>query len=369
MVDGTRPLDSIMDFSEFYDLPPLELAFGRTSAMRAIRQKLEHVADSGVPVLLQGESGTGKEVCARFLHIFSRRNKGSLVKVSCPAIPESLMETELFGYEKGAFTGAHSTKRGRVEEAHNGTLFLDEVGSLDLSAQSKLLQVLQDGTFVRVGGHTTRTIATRLVSCANRDLRGQVDEGSFRLDLLYRINAVTINLPPLRQRREDIEPLVHYFTEQNSRSFRLSPKPVSRSTIQLMERYHWPGNVRQLANLVRSYVLIGDEDLLIAELIPQSSATDSIVADIDLSQPLSLKRITKKATLDLERQIILKVLRSNNWNRQKTAKWLQMSYRSLLYKLNEVDGANLPNPHPSPINDELTPRPDHGTDLGPGRRL
>lgn len=135
-----------------------------------------------------------------------------------------------------------------------------------------------------------------------------------------------------------------------------------------MERYQWPGNIRQLANLVRSYVLIGDEDLLIAELLPEPS-NDSVVADIDLSQPLSLKRITKKATLDLERQIILKVLRSNNWNRQKTAKWLQMSYRSLLYKLNEVDAANLPNPSHSPISNELPPRPESDTNFGPGRRL
>jgi two-component system response regulator AtoC len=178
-----------------------------------------------------------------------------------------------------------------------------------------------------------------------------------------------MNLPPLRHRREDIEPLVQYFTEQNAKTFRLSPKPISRSTIQLMERYNWPGNIRQLANLVRSYVLIGDEELLAAELLPQPFSSDGIVADIDLSQPLSLKRITKKATLDLERQIILKVLRTNNWNRQKTAKWLQMSYRSLLYKLNEVDAGNLPTPSHSPINDELPPRPDTSSNPGPGRGL
>jgi two-component system response regulator AtoC len=358
-----------MESAEFLDLPPLELAFGSTPAMRAIRQKLESVAETGVPVLLQGESGTGKEICARFLHIFSRRTKGSLVKVSCPAIPESLVETELFGYEKGAFTGAHSTKRGRVEEAHLGTLFLDEVGGLDLSAQSKLLQVLQDGSFVRVGGHVTRTIETRLVSCANRDLRVQVEEGSFRLDLLYRINAVTVNLPPLRNRREEIEPLVEYFMALNAKAFRMSPRPISRSTIHLMERYSWPGNIRQLANLVRSYVLIGDEELLAAEMMPQLASGDSLAAEIDISQPISLKRITKKATLDLERQIILKVLRTNGWNRQKTAKWLQMSYRSLLYKLNEVDATELPGDPPPSITEELSPQRAARANAGPGRQM
>jgi two-component system response regulator AtoC len=358
-----------MDSVEFLDLPPLELAFGRTPAMQAVRQRLENVAETSVPVLLQGESGTGKEVCARFLHMFSKRNKGSLVKVSCPAIPESLMETELFGYEKGAFTGAHSTKRGRVEEAHQGTLFLDEVGSLDLSAQSKLLQVLQDGSFVRVGGHVTRTIETRLVSCANRDLRTQVDEGSFRLDLLYRINAVTVNLPPLRHRREEIAALVDYFTELNAKVFRMSPRSISRSTIHLMERYSWPGNIRQLANLVRSYVLIGDEELLAAELMPQPMSSDSLAAEIDVSQPLSLKRITRKATLDLERQIILKVLRTNGWNRQKTAKWLQMSYRSLLYKLNEVNVAELQEAPSSTITESLSPNRGMRSEMGSGRRV
>jgi two-component system, NtrC family, response regulator AtoC len=309
--------------------------------MQAVRQKLETVAVSGVPVLLQGESGTGKEVCARLLHRFSSRLNGALVKVNCPAIPEALLETEIFGYEKGAFTGAHATKRGRIEQADKGTLFLDEVGSLDLIAQSKLLQVLQDGTFVRVGGHQTRTVDTRLVSCSNRDLTTQVGDGSFRLDLLYRINAVTINLPPLRQRKEDIAMLIEYFIELYSREYRLSPPPLSRGTISLMQHYSWPGNIRQLGNLLRSYVLIGDEELLAAELTPAAVRSDHVISAIDVSKPISLKRITKKATLDLERQIIFKVLQANNWNRQKTASWLQMSYRSLLYKLSE---ANIPGP-------------------------
>ncbi len=159
----------------------------------------------------------------------SERLSGELVKVSCPAIPQGLIETELFGYEKGAFTGAHSTKRGRLEQAHGGTLFLDEVGSLDIDVQSKLLQVLQDGSFMRVGGHETRTIQTRVVSVANRDLRDQVAEGTFRLDFLYRINAVTIQLPPLRQRADDIPQLVDYLIGHHARIFRVNPAP-SRAT-------------------------------------------------------------------------------------------------------------------------------------------
>lgn len=317
-------------------LPPLKMIFGRTEEMQAILRKLELVAATDVPVLIQGESGTGKELCARLIHGSSERVSGTLVKVSCPAIPHSLLETELFGYEKGAFTGAHSTKRGRVEQADGGTLFLDEVGSLDLPGQSKLLQVLQDGTFTRVGSHEMRTIRTRIVSVANRSLRDQVDDGSFRLDFFFRINAVTINLPPLRRRTEDLPELVSYFIEQYAREFHASPPPLSRSALRLMQRYDWPGNIRQLDNLMRSYVLFGSEDALLAELIRDDKGVQEVTAEVDVSEPVSLKLITKKATHELERQIILKVLKANSWNRQKTAKWLQISYRSLLYKLNEV---------------------------------
>jgi two-component system, NtrC family, response regulator AtoC len=318
------------------NLPPLEIFFGKTAAMQAVRNKLERVAETDVPVLIQGESGTGKEICVRLLHAFSMRARGSLVKVSCPAIPHTLIETELFGYEKGAFTGAMSTKLGRVEQSHNGTLFLDEVGSLDLGVQSKLLQVLQDGTFVRVGGHEPRSIATRLVPASNTDLR---------LDFLFRINAVTINLPPLRQRIADLPVLIDYFIEHYAKIFHNTPELLSKSAVRLMQNYHWPGNIRQLENLIRSYVLIGSEEALVAELMPETPRS-GITTDIDLSEPVSLKNITKKATQDLERQIILKVLQENSWNRQKTAKWLQISYRSLLYKLSEV---GMPEVPPRPL--------------------
>ena len=327
------------------NLPPLEIIFGKTAAMQTVRNKLERVAETDVPVLIQGESGTGKELCVRLLHAYSMRARGSLVKVSCPAIPNSLLETELFGYEKGAFTGAMSTKLGRVEQAHNGTLFLDEVGSLDLAVQSKLLQVLQDGTFVRVGGHEPRSIATRLVSASNTDLRNQVEDGTFRLDFLFRINAVTINLPPLRQRIADLPVLIDYFIEHYAKIFHTTPELLSKSAVRLMQSYHWPGNIRQLENLIRSYVLIGSEEALVAEMMPEEPRS-GITTEIDLSEPVSLKNITKKATQDLERQIILKVLQENSWNRQKTAKWLQISYRSLLYKLSEV---GMPEVPPRPL--------------------
>src|ERR1700722_1479363 len=327
------------------NLPPLDIIFGKTAAMQAVRNKLERVAETDVPVLIQGESGTGKEICVRLLHAFSLRSRGSLVKVSCPAIPHTLLETELFGYEKGAFTGAMSTKLGRVEQSHHGTLFLDEVGSLDLGVQSKLLQVLQDGTFVRVGGHEPRNIFTRLVSASNTDLRSQVEDGSFRLDFLFRINAVTINLPPLRQRIADLPILVDYYIAHYAKAFKCTPELLSKSAIRLMQNYHWPGNIRQLENLIRSYVLIGSEEALVAELMPDAPR-NGIVTEIDVTEPVSLKSITKKETQDLERQIILKVLQANSWNRQKTAKWLQISYRSLLYKLSEV---GMPEVPPRPI--------------------
>src|SRR6202789_376791 len=307
------------------DLPPVDVIFGRTPEMQLIRRKLEMVAKTNVAVLIQGESGTGKELCARLIHGSSDRLGGELVKVSCPAIPQGLIETELFGYEKGAFTGAHSTKRGRLEQAHGGTLFLDEVGSLDIDVQSKLLQVLQDGSFMRVGGHETRTIRTRVVSIANRDLRDQVADGTFRLDFLYRINAVTIQMPPLRRRAEDLPQLVDYLVGHHARVFRVNPAPLSRNVMRLMQGYEWPGNIRQLDNLVRSYALMGSEDALIAELVEEERPASKAVADVDVSQPISLKIVTKKATLELERQIILKVLKANNWNRQKTAKWLKIS--------------------------------------------
>jgi two-component system response regulator AtoC len=299
--------------------------------MDIVRAKLERVAPTTVPVLLQGESGSGKEILAKLLHAKSDRSKSEWVKVICPAIPNSLIESELFGYEKGAFTGAYSNKRGIVELAHGGSLFLDEIGSLDLSVQAKLLQVLQDGSFMRVGGNETRKIDARIISAANGDLRMQMEQGSLRLDFFARINAVTIELPPLRDRIADLPVLIGYFFEVYSKEYQSVRKPLSNGTTRLMQRFEWPGNIRQLENMIRSYILTGSEEALAGQLVPEPDC-DSLPA-IDLANPISLKDLTRTATRNLELKVITEVLRAHGWNRQKTAKWLNISYRSLLYKL------------------------------------
>ncbi len=319
------------DIVEVGDLPPMDIIFGQSPQMAVARAQLERVAETDIPVLVQGESGTGKEIFARLLHVRSRRSRSAWVKVTCPAIPNSLIESELFGYERGAFTGAYSSKRGRVELAHGGTLFLDEIGSLDLAVQAKLLQLLQDGSFVRVGAHEPRSVNARIVSAANENLKQRTEDGFFRLDFLYRINAVTVDLPPLRQRIVDLPVLADYFLEVHSKAFRLNPKPLSREIMRMMQKFNWSGNIRQLENMIRSYILIGNEEALAAELIP--AVAEDLSSDLDLANPVSLKEITKAATRDLERQIIMKVLKANGWSRQKTARWLNISYRSLLYKL------------------------------------
>jgi two-component system response regulator AtoC len=332
------------EFVDIRNLPPIDVIFGQSSMMALARQKLERTANSTVPILLQGESGTGKDILAKLMHARSTRSKAPWVKVACPAIPHSLIESELFGYERGAFTGAYTTKRGRLELAHLGTLFLDEVGSLDLSVQAKLLQVLQDGSFMRVGAQDPRRVNTRIICAANGSLQRQTEDGSFRLDFFYRINAVTIDLPPLRQRTADIPALADYFLALHSKGYRLNPKPLSREIVRLMKRYNWPGNIRQLENMISSYVLIGSEEALAVELNAYTPA--SLIPEIDLSKPISLKEITKASTRELEREIVLKVLEANGGSRMKTAKWLNISYRSLLYKLQESRSGELKDEQP-----------------------
>src|SRR6201987_6045898 len=209
------------------EMPPESIIFGRTDAMQAVRDRLTKLAGANVPVLIQGESGTGKDIIARMIHSASPWRTGPWVKVNCPAIPGTLLESELFGYEKGAFTGAYGVKPGRVEMAHRGTLFLDEISELDPSLQSKLLQLLQDGQFCRIGAQEDKKVEVRVVCATNRDLQSEIEHGTFRQDLFYRINVVNLRMPALRERRGDIEDLCHYFLEYYNRKFNFRAKALS----------------------------------------------------------------------------------------------------------------------------------------------
>jgi two-component system, NtrC family, response regulator AtoC len=316
------------------EMPPEAIIFGHSEAMNAVRDRLTKLASANVPVLIQGESGTGKDIIARMIHAASPWRNGPWVKVNCPAIPGTLLESELFGYEKGAFTGAYGVKPGRVEMAHRGTLFLDEISELDTPLQSKLLQLLQDGQFCRIGAQEDKRVEVRVVCATNRKLEQEVENGTFRSDLFYRINVVNLHLPPLRERATDIPELVAYFLEHLNRKYNCRAKPLSSEMISVLRKYHWPGNIRELENLIKRYVILGNEEVITADLAPRS--TDIFNADIPLDGQISLKKLTRQAVRELERKVILKVLQNHHWNRKKTARSLSISYRALLYKIRDA---------------------------------
>jgi two-component system response regulator AtoC len=315
-------------------MPPETVVFGGTEAMRALRERLAKIAGANVPVLIQGESGTGKDIIARMIHTASPWKTGPWVKVNCPAIPGTLLESELFGYEKGAFTGAYGMKPGRVEMAHRGTLFLDEISELDMALQSKLLQLLQDGQFCRIGAQEDKKVEVRVVCATNRKLEEEIANGAFRADLFYRINVVNLHMPPLRERASDIPDLVSYFLEYYNRKFNSRAKPLTDDLMNALKKYHWPGNIRELENLMKRYVILGNEEAISGDLRPREP--DFFSADISVDGPISLKKITKQAVLELERKIILKVLQNCHWNRKQAARALGISYRALLYKIRDA---------------------------------
>ena len=316
------------------EIPPDAVVFGRSEVMQAVRERLDKVASANVPVLIQGESGTGKDIIARMIHGLSPWKSGPFVKVNCPAIPGTLLESELFGYEKGAFTGAYGAKPGRVELAHRGTLFLDEISELDLALQSKLLQLLQDGQFCRIGAQEDKKVEVRIVCATNRQLEQEVDAGSFRQDLFYRINVVNLHLPPLRERRGDIEGLVSYFLEHYNRKYNCRARALSGELMNVLQKYHWPGNIRELENLVKRYVILGSEDVISSDLVARDQ--EYLNPDINFEGPISLKKLTRQAVRELERKVILKVLQANHWNRKQAARALSISYRALLYKIRDA---------------------------------
>src|SRR5712664_1737955 len=283
------------------ELPPDQIIFGHSEAMQAVRSRLGKVAAANVPVLITGESGTGKDIIARLIHGLSPWKGGPYVKVNCPAIPGTLLESELFGYEKGAFTGAYGSKPGRVELAHRGTLFLDEISELDLGLQSKLLQLLQDGQFCRIGAQADKKVEVRIVCATNRKLEDEIENGTFRQDLYYRINVVNLFMPPLRERRSDIEGLASYFLEFYNRKYNCKARPLSAELMGVLQKYHWPGNIRELENLIKRYVILGGEDVISSDLQPRDA--DLFTPEINFDGPISLKKVTRQATRALERKI------------------------------------------------------------------
>src|SRR6266446_7701652 len=286
-------------------LPPVHIIFGSSAMMQTIRQKVEKVASSGVPILIQGDNGT--------------------------AIPGTLLESELFGYEKGAFTGAYSCKAGRVELADGGTLFLDGIDEIDMSLQAKLLQLLQDGQFSRIGGQEDRQVHLRVICATNRHLEQDITQGRFRQDLFYRINVVNIQLPSLRARVGDIGSLVAYFLDVHQARHKVQVQPLSPAVMSLLEKHPWPGNIRELENLIERYVILGSEDAISSELLTWENT--HAPSDVPLDGQIHLKKVTRQAVYELERKIILSVLEANRWNRKRTASALKISYRALLYKI------------------------------------
>jgi two-component system response regulator AtoC len=365
------------------------MLFGHSERMAEVRELIERVSDTDVTILVRGESGTGKELVARALHEQSLRKDKPFVKVNCAALPTELLESELFGFEKGAFTGAIQHKPGKFEFANHGTMFLDEIGDMSIALQAKLLQVLQDGEFSRLGSKADVHVDVRLITATNVNLEAAVAEGRFREDLYFRLNVVTIALPPLRERREEVPILADYFLKKYSVQYNKPASPISPQLAAVFLEYEWPGNVRQLENLIKRMVVLGSEAPILKDLqqsgppafrpAPAGSAfsravttppppvvppplavaavsipapvvahpsavarlpvhterTQDALPLLNTNGPISLKDIARTAARQAERELILRMLTRTRWNRKEAAEILGISYKALLYKIKE----------------------------------
>jgi two-component system response regulator AtoC len=303
-----------------------------------LRELAAQVADTDVPVLILGESGVGKEVMARHIHFSSARRDEPFLKVNCAALPAELLESELFGYERGAFTGALRDKPGKFELAGRGTIFLDEIGEMSPLLQAKLLHVLQDGEYVRLGGVKSMTSAARVLAATNQRLEECVAEGEFREDLYYRLNVIRLDIPPLRERREDIAPLCEFLVGSYSARYKRPPRQMPPELMDAMTRHSWPGNIRQLENIVKRFVILPDVDLALADLVePESPIVLSAGQDVERAEPAidhsSLKKISSQAAERAEKEVVLRTLNEVNWNRKHAARKLSISYKALLNKI------------------------------------
>ena len=299
-----------------------------------IKEIAKHVADTDVPVLITGESGVGKEVLARYIHTHSSRHDKPFVKVNCAALPNDLLESELFGYERGAFTGALNDKPGKFELADKGTLLLDEIGEMTPHLQAKLLHVLQDSEYTRLGAKRTIRVDARVLASTNINLEEHVASGKFREDLYFRLNVIRIDIPPLRERREDIPVLCNYFLCRYRDRYKSSVEEITPSLMDSFLRYEWPGNVRQLENAVKRYLILPDMNVNLSELKDQtpSSATAPVPAK-PKEDNMSLKDVGTRAAEQAEKELVLRVLEEKSWNRKQAARRLNICYKALLNKL------------------------------------
>ncbi len=364
--EGSQLRDQVRRNRDFAGL------FGTSPRMEEVKNTIEQVADTTATVLIRGESGTGKEVVARMIYAQSGRFEKPFVKVNCAAIPHELLESELFGYEPGAFTGANRQKLGKFDLANSGTLFLDEVSEMHPALQAKLLHVLQDGGFSRLGGKRDISVDVRVLAATNKRLELAVQDGTFREDLFYRLNVITIHIPPLRERREEIPIFLDYFHRKYSEFYGKQPPPFGEPAISCMMDYAWPGNIRELENLVKRYVIVGNEAQIIRELsthkptltpVPAvSSVTAAKSSQVEEARPStsaipitsakgngadadapSLLEIGRRAAMSAEREAIERVLTQTRWNRRQAARILKISYKALLNKLKAMEEQNAQN--------------------------
>src|SRR3954466_15081423 len=337
------------------------MLFGTSPKMEEVKMTVEKVADTTATVLIRGESGAGKKGVARLVYSNSSRREKPFVRGNCAALPTELLESELFGYEPGDFTGANRQKLGKFEQANYGTIFLDEISEMHPALQAKLLHVLQDGEFARLGGKRDISVDVRGLAATNKPLERAVEEGTFREDLFYRLNVVTIHIPPLRERVEEIPVFLEFFLRKYSEYYGKQPPAFSDYAVSRMMEYAWPGNIRELENLVKRYVIVGNEAQIIRELSTHKPIVTSLAAGsrdsngriVSLAQPTvesafqstangplempSLLEIGRRAAMQAEREAIERVLAQTRWNRRQAAKILRVSYKALLNKLKAIE--------------------------------
>jgi two-component system response regulator AtoC len=305
--------------------------------MREVEAHCRLVASTDIPVLVLGESGTGKEIAAMFIHKMSSRSGRNFLKVNCAAMPLDLLESELFGYEQGAFTGAVKPKPGKFELCNNGTIFLDEIGEMPTALQAKLLQVLQDGSFSRLGSRMTVKVDVRVIAATNINIKEAIARKTFREDLYYRLNGFSIHLPPLRERREEIPVLAKYFMSRYAAKFERDALPFSATLMQALSSYTWPGNLRELENTLKRYLVLGDEQAIINELHPGLGFEMASADSDNRCSTRGLKRVVRNVKGDAESILIARTLENTKWNRKAAAADLQISYKALLYKIKQYN--------------------------------